>query len=150
MGLDLVAGLERGLRGEEGEVLHAYQDHLGFWTLGVGRLIDQRKGGGITREESAFLLHNDIDRKTDELYDRLPWARGLDPVRQGVLVAMAFQMGIDGLLGFKNTLALVQRGDYEAAAKGMLNSKWASQTPERAHRMSEQMRLGNWQFKPGF
>jgi lysozyme len=119
-------------------------------SLGVGRLIDQRKGGGITREESAFLLHNDIDRKTDDLFDRLRWALGLVPVRQAVLVAMAFQLGVDGLLGFKNTLALVQRGEYEAAAKGMLNSKWATQTPERAHRMSEQMRLGRWQFKPGY
>ena len=34
------------LRRNEGEVLHAYQDHLGFWTIGVGRLIDKRKGGG--------------------------------------------------------------------------------------------------------
>jgi lysozyme len=28
---------------DEGRVRHAYQDHLGFWTIGVGRLIDQRK-----------------------------------------------------------------------------------------------------------
>lgn len=147
--MDLTMGLERGLRGEECEVLHVYKCSEGFWTLGVGRLVDERRGGGITREESAFLLHNDIDRHTDEVFDRLPWARKLDPARQGVLVAMAFQMGINGLLGFKNTLALIQAGNYEGAAKGMLNSKWASQTPERAHRMAEQMRCGAWQFKRG-
>lgn len=33
------------LRQEEGSVPHAYQDHLGFWTIGIGRLVDQRKPG---------------------------------------------------------------------------------------------------------
>jgi lysozyme len=59
-----------------------------------------------------------------------------------VLQAMAFQMGIDGLLGFTGTLAAVQRGDYEAAAKGMLASLWARQTPSRAGRMAAMMRQG--------
>ena len=141
--------LTRLLRGDEGEVLHAYQDHLGYWTIGVGRLIDKRKGGGISSEESAYLLANDIRDTSAELDRRLPWWRKLDEARQGVLLAMAFQMGVDGLLGFKNTLAMVQRGDYDGAARGMLESLWAKQTPERAKRMSEQMRTGQWMFKPG-
>ncbi|MEK7945714.1 glycoside hydrolase family protein [Pigmentiphaga sp. YJ18] len=141
--------LTRLLRGDEGEVLHAYQDHLGFWTVGVGRLIDKRKGGGITPDESAYLLANDIARREAELDRRLPWWRKLDPARQGVLLAMAFQMGIDGLLSFKNTLAAVQRGDYAAAKAGMRDSLWARQTPERAQRMADQMLTGTWQFKSG-
>lgn len=141
--------LKRLLRGDEDEVLHAYQDHLGYWTIGVGRLIDRRKGGGISPEESAYLLANDIRDKSAELDRRLPWWRKLDEARQGVLLAMAFQMGVDGLLGFKNTLAMVQRGNYDGAARGMLESLWAKQTPERAKRMSEQMRTGQWMFKPG-
>lgn len=142
--------MTRSLRGEEDEVLHAYTDHLGYLTIGVGRLIDKRKGGGITPEESAYLLKNDIDRKTDELNKRLPWWNKLDEARKGVLLNMAFQMGTDGLLGFKNTLAMIQAGNYEGAARGMLQSKWAQQTPSRAKRMAEQMRTGIWQFKPGF
>lgn len=146
----MLENIIRSLRGEEGEVLHAYNDHLGYVTIGVGRLIDQRKGGGITAEESAYLLKNDIDRKTDELNKRLPWWNKLDEARKGVLLNMAFQMGTDGLLGFKNTLAMIQAGNYEGAARGMLQSKWAQQTPSRAKRMAEQMRTGIWQFKPGF
>lgn len=133
------------LRFEEGEVLHAYQDNLGYWTIGVGRLIDRRRGGGISKEESAFLLNNDVRECEAALDARLPWWRDLNEPRRAVLIGMAFQMGMDGLLGFRNTLAMVQRGDYASAARGMLNSKWATQTPERAHRMSEQMRTGAWQ-----
>jgi lysozyme len=136
--------LTRQLRRDEGEVLHAYQDHLGYWTLGVGRLIDIRKGGGITSEEAAYLLSNDIDRKQAELVKQLPWTTTLDEARFGVLMNMAFQMGVKGLMGFKNTLAMIKDGEYEAAADGMLNSLWAKQTPERAKRLSEQMRTGIW------
>lgn len=140
----------RSLRGEEGEVLHAYNDHLGYTTIGIGRLIDKRKGGGITSDEAAYLLGNDIDKVIDQLNKRLPWWTKLDEARRGVLVNMAFQMGIDGLLGFKNTLAMIQAGSYEKAATGMLNSKWAQQTPDRAKRMADQMRTGQWKYKPGF
>lgn len=139
--------LIKQLRDEEGEVLHVYNDSMGFATIGVGRLIDKRKCGGITPEESAYLLGNDIAKVNAQLDTKLPWWRKLDEVRQAVIQGMAFQMGIDGLLGFKNTLKMIESGDYEGAGKGMLNSLWAKQTPARAKRMSEQMRTGEWQWK---
>ena len=139
------AELIKQLRRDEGEVLHAYSDSLGYLTIGVGRLIDKRKGGGITHEESAYLLNNDIERKHAELLKRAPWMANLDPARFGCLLNMAFQLGVDGLLGFKNTLAMVRAGDYAGAAAGMLQSLWATQTPERAKRLSVQMETGVWQ-----
>jgi len=141
----LKAELTAQLRRDEDEVLHAYPDHLGFLTIGVGRLIDKRKGGGITPEESAYLLNNDIDKRQAELLRRAPWMANLDPVRFGALLNMAFQLGVDGLLGFTNTLALIHAGDYPGAAAGMLNSKWAGQTPARAERLSKQILTGVWQ-----
>lgn len=139
------AELTKQLRRDEGEVLHVYNDSLGYATIGVGRLIDKRKGGGITPEESAYLLSNDIDKREAELLRRAPWMANLDPVRFGALLNMAFQMGVDGLLGFRNTLAMVRDGDYSGAAAGMLESTWAKQTPERAKRISDQMKTGVWQ-----
>lgn len=135
------------LEQEEGRVRSAYQDHLGYWTIGIGRLIDKRKGGGLSNSEIDLLLANDIAAKSEELFAQLPWARDLDPARRAVLLGMAFQMGTAGLLGFRNTLAMVERKDFEGAARGMLQSRWAAQTPARAHRMAEQMRAGAWQMK---
>jgi lysozyme len=137
--------LEDQLRRDEGEKLSAYQDHLGFWTIGIGRLIDSRRGGGISTDESTMLLRNDIARIRVELLQRLPWFVYLDSVRQGVLMNMAFQMGINGVMAFQQMLAKVQGGDYAAAADQMLQSKWATQTPERANRLAKQMRDGVWQ-----
>lgn len=133
------------LRRNEGEVLHAYQDHLGFLTIGVGRLIDKRKGGGISKEESEMLLKNDIDEVMFELNNRLPWYNALNDARKAVLMNMAFQLGMTGLMGFTKTLSLIEAGDYAQAADQMLRSKWASQTPNRASEMAEQMRTGQWQ-----
>lgn len=137
--------LEDQLRRDEGEKLSTYQDHLGFWTIGYGRMIDARKGGGISKDEATMLLRNDITRVRVELLQRLPWFVHLNPVRQGVLMNMTFQMGINGVMAFQQTLAKVQSGDYIAAADCMLQSKWATQTPERAKRLAIQMREGLWQ-----
>ncbi len=133
------------LKRDEGFKLAAYQDHLGYWTIGVGRLIDIRKGGGITAEEAEYLLANDIQRRTKDLSISLPWFDELDEARKGVLVNMAFQLGTNGLLNFKKTLESVRRGHYVAAANEMLQSKWADQTPMRAERLAKQMMTGVWQ-----
>jgi lysozyme len=142
--------LARQLRGDEGEKAFVYKDHLGFDTIGVGRLVDARKpGAGLRPHEITFLLNNDIDDRIDALTRKLPWFQDLDSVRQGVLLNMSFQMGVEGLLKFERTLALVQERKYDNAAHAMLQSKWATQTPARAKRMAEQMRTGIWQYTPG-
>jgi lysozyme len=67
-----------------------------------------------------------------------------DPARLAVLQSMAYQMGVKGLAAFKNTLQAVIERRWNDAAAGMLNSRWAKQTPERAQRHALQMRTGLW------
>jgi lysozyme len=142
--------LSRQLIGDEDKRAHVYQDHLGYWTIGIGRLVDKRKpGSGLRDVEMIFMLQNDIEDRMKQLTARLPWFATLDEARQGVLLNMSFQLGVDGLLGFKTTLGLVEKGDYAQAAEQMLSSKWANQTPARARRMSDQMRTGVWKFAEG-
>lgn len=130
---------------DEGVVLHAYQDSLGYWTIGAGRLIDKRKGGGISHAEALYLLNNDVTRHWDELVARFPWVEWLDPVRQTVLANLAFNLGVAGLATFVNTLAAVQRGDWTAAAAGLRGSKWYRQVQRsRSDRLIYMMRTGNW------
>lgn len=133
------------LRREEGCVPHAYQDHLGYVTIGVGRLIDKRKGGGLTDDEIDYLLRNDVERCIADLRKHLPFFDSLSEPRQAVLIGMRFQMGMTGLLGFRKALAEMERGDFTAAAEHMLDSRWATQTPGRAARMARQLSLGEWQ-----
>lgn len=67
-----------------------------------------------------------------------------NPAREAVLLSMAYQMGVAGLDGFKGTLASIAASRWDEAATGMLNSRWAKQTPSRAKRHAEQMRTGDW------
>ncbi len=132
------------LKGEEGRVPYAYQDSLGFWTIGDGILIDKRKGGALTEDEMDYILRNRVSKASASVIKALPWSATLDEPRFAVLVGMAYQMGLEGLLGFKNTLAAVQEGRWQDASIGMLGSAWARQTPARAQRMAEQMKTGAW------
>ena len=134
--------LRRLLVKEEGVVLHEYKDHLGYSTLGVGRLIDKQKGGGISLSEAFFLLDNDISRVEAQLDAAIPWWRGLNDVRQAVIASMAFQMGISGLLKFQNTLRAVQEGRWVDAAAGMRASLWYRQTRARAERAARALETG--------
>jgi lysozyme len=129
---------------EEGFRKHAYKDSLGYLTIGIGRLIDKRKGGGISYDEALFLLHNDIDDKEEELDQRLPWWRDLSENRQTVLLAMAFQMGVGGLLKFKRTLRAMRSGNWAEAGVRMRRSLWYRQTTSRAERMARVIETGNW------
>lgn len=126
----------------EGYRKSAYQDSKGYWTIGIGRLIDAKLKGGLTVEEAQYLLQNDLDRCAGELGDRLPWWSNLTPNRRYVLLNMCFNLGISRLLGFKNTLKMIEAGNYDGAAKGMLNSLWAKQVGKRANELAEQMRIG--------
>lgn len=133
------------LRRDEGEILHAYQDHLGYWTLGVGVLIDQRRGGGITAEESAYLLRNRVAMAEAALRQRFEWYGRLDEVRQAALLNMAYQLGVDGLSKFTKMLAALRDERWADAEQHALDSQWAKQTPERARRVARQLQTGEWQ-----
>lgn len=132
------------LKREEGCVLHAYPDHLGYMTIGVGRLIDKRKGGGISEAEADYLLDNDIAKTTIQLSAAFPWFNSLNDARKAVLIGMAFQMGMKGLISFKTTLAHIRDERFANAAESMRQSLWAKQTPARALRMATQMETGEW------
>ncbi|MBE7218619.1 MAG: lysozyme [Caulobacteraceae bacterium] len=131
--------LEALLRRHEGVRLRPYRDSVGKLTIGVGRNLDDV---GITPDEATVLLRNDIDRTGAGLDAALPWWSSLEPARRRVLMDMAFNLGVPGLLAFKLTLAAVRDGCFAEAADRMLQSRWATQVGERAKEMAAAMRTG--------
>lgn len=119
-----------------------YMDTVGKITIGYGRNLTDR---GISESEARYLLQNDITEHVNELKQAIHWFHALDNVRQEVLANMAFNLGVPGLLKFKNTLASVEEGNYQTAAHGMLDSKWARQVGSRATELARVMETGIWE-----
>jgi lysozyme len=142
------------LKKHEGLRSRVYQCTGGFDTIGYGYNLDANplaltnyeivllRKNGIEERIADWLLIRMIDQCTGQLAKSIDWFESLDEVRQAVLINMCFNLGLKGLLGFKNTLAFIKAGDYENAASNMLKSKWAGQVHGRAVELALQMRTG--------
>lgn len=132
------ATLKAELSLDEGRKSRIYVDTVGKVSGGIGRNLTDK---GFRDNEIDLMYQNDI-AETEAWLDRnLPWWRSLDPVRQRVLMNMAFNMQ-GKLLGFRNFLAAAQRSDWSTASAEMLDSLWARQVGDRAKRLASMMRSG--------
>jgi len=128
------------LKRHEGFRSRPYKCPGGAITIGFGRNLDAR---GISKVEAEQLLENDIQSCLNDLHKAFPdLMSSLSPNRQMVLINMCFNLGIDGLLTFRNTLKHIRLGDFQQASIEMLKSKWATQVGKRATELSEMMRIG--------
>lgn len=135
------------LLAEEGSKASVYQDHLGYWTIGVGRLVDARKGGRLRPDEVDMLLANDVRECVRDLTASTvlapAWRRCEGNAARAVaLISMRFQLGKTGLESFRTTLSLLATGNFEVAAHNARQSLWARQTPERAARVTRMIETG--------
>lgn len=137
--MSVIDTVKQRLRTEEGLRLKPYRCPAGKLTIGYGRNIQDV---GISKEEAEILLQNDINKTIQDLDKNIPWYKTLSENRQVVLIDMCFNLGLSEFLKFKNTLALIQKGDYLAASKAMLQSKWAKQVGKRSNELSDMMKLG--------
>lgn len=125
----------------EGLRLKPYRCTAGKLTIGVGRNLDDR---GITEAEAAALLDNDVNEVWKECSSRLAQFGfgSLDDTRQHVLLDLAFNLGVDGLLKFRKFLAALGAKDFNAASREMLDSTWAKQVGDRAVELATMMKEG--------
>ncbi len=129
--------LRKEIDEDEGNVPYAYQDHLGYWTIGRGFLIDKAKGGRLPDKVNDFWLDYLIEEREKQLDQHIPWWRKLSDARQRALLSMSYQLGVSGLLGFPKMLGALQAGNWREAYRQALDSKWAkSDTPERAQKVA--------------
>lgn len=122
---------------DESFVPHVYKDSEGYWTIGHGILVDERRGGGITESESMFIMRNRLDKLISEIHTRWEWTRELSWKRQSALLQMAYNLGIGGLSRFNKMFAALKTRDYPLAAQEALDSKWATQVGDRAKRIAK-------------
>lgn len=119
-----------------------YRDSTGNLTIGVGHNLDVK---GISQAAIDQILKDDITDTRRGLSSIFSWFNSLDPVRQDVLVDMAFNLGVGGVLAFRKMLAAVKAGEWAIAADEMLDSKWAIQVGNRAKELAQMMEEGSYE-----
>ena len=140
---------------DEGKVLHAYFCSEHHKTVGIGHKVlgtdvendldiygigadvadDQR----ISEDRCYELFQGDVQIAIDgceKIYGN--WEE-LPQEAQHILVNMCFQLGQGGLGKFKNLKVAIEDYQWQRASMEMLDSRWASQTPERAERLKLRM-----------
>jgi lysozyme len=113
--------LKDSVKHYEGLKLKPYVCPAKKLTIGYGRNLQDN---GISKNEAELLLENDLFNIKLILEDKIKFFHSLDDVRQNVLIEMAYNMGVTGLLKFKNTLNYLKNKDYEKASIEMLDSQW--------------------------
>jgi lysozyme len=95
----------------------------------------------ITEDESEAVLAIKIKKIIKSFEEAEPYMNKLPLSIQSILVEMSYQMGISGVLKFKNMWTALRAGDYKEAAKHGLDSSWYRQTPQRAKELMDRMAL---------
>ena len=111
-----------------------YKDTLGIDTIGYGFAI---KDLVMDEDIAEMVLRRKLDALIDRVNRRFDFIAEMPTEVQDVIYEMCYQMGVTGVSKFKKTLAYLENNEFKMAAKEMLDSRWARQTPNRAKKLSE-------------
>lgn len=129
---------------EEGYSSTPYLCSEGYVTVGLGTRLHTELGLepndfpiSVTPKIAEAWLHMRVAKHERKLSRRTEVGRifnKLDDDRRAIILSMSYQMGTTGVVKFKKMWKALDAGDYKQAAIEALDSRWATQTPERAHR----------------
>ena len=135
--------IKRILAFEEGFRLKPYLCSAGYVTIGFGTKLHNLKGMNpanfpltINEKIATEMLNDDLEEVINAL-QRSKHGKtfnGLSQTRKDIIISMAYQLGVSGVMKFKKTWKYLAAEMYDAAAVEMLDSKWNLDTPERAGR----------------
>ena len=111
-----------------------YKCTEGYYTIGYGFAI---KDLIMDEDIAEMILRRKLDSLIDKADKKFIFLKNLPVVVRDVIYEMCYQMGVTGVSKFKKTLAYLENNEFKMAAKEMLDSRWARQTPNRAKKLSE-------------
>lgn len=121
----------------EGKKNSLYLDSEGKNSIGIGHCLDTKpisdRAVAVIFEDDCMDVERDLTKLVYD-FDRLPERA------QMVLFDMVFQLGLEGVRGFKKMLLAIQERDWDKAADECLDSKYYRQTPSRCEENAEMLR----------
>ena len=143
----MISSVQELIERDEGRKLWPYKDGYGKPTWGVGHLL----ADPLTPDVIALLnqaidlqFQHDLGAATDGLMAHLPWFASVNPIRQAVLIDMAFNLGVAGLMTFTTFLSCMESGQWAAAAADLRGTLVYRQLPGRYERLATMIHTGQW------
>jgi lysozyme len=131
--MSLIESIKEG----EGYRAKVYKCTEGYDTIGYGFAIKDLE---LDEEVCDLILDKKLDKLIDATNNKFPFLRELPQDKCEVIFEMVYQLGLNGVSMFKKMLKALERKDYDKASAEMLDSLWAKQTPNRAIKLSNQMK----------
>ena len=131
--MSLVDSIKQG----EGYRAKVYKCTEGYDTIGYGFAIKDLE---LDEEVCDMILDKKLDKLIDATNNKFPFLRELPQDKCEVVFEMVYQLGLNGVSKFKKMLKALEDKDYDKASVEMLDSLWAKQTPNRAKKLSNQMK----------
>ncbi|MDD4060464.1 MAG: glycoside hydrolase family protein [Kiritimatiellae bacterium] len=137
----------------EGRRLTPYRCPAGARTIGVGWNLDAnappddiarhlQAHGSITDAMADRLLKISVRRAVADCRVLFPAWDGIDPARRMALTDFVFQLGFARARCFVHAIAAINTRRWDDAARHLLDSAWARQTPRRAREVAEIIETG--------
>lgn len=124
-----------GFRGE------VYLDTEGKLTCGWGHHL--WVGSRVPLEVCEAFFKQDVAAAVSSYQTILPHLRKkLNTIRARVVVEMIYNMNLQKVLQFRKMWEAIEIGDFETAAREMVQSHWHEQVGQRAVELAEIMRTG--------
>lgn len=148
-----------GLLDAEGSRNTVYKDQYGNRTVGIGFNMDDGSAkdrwrqAGIAKDfervrrgeealnpsEIAQLAQTSYNVAQNDAKALIPSFDNLSQNRKDAITQISYQMGGPRLSEFKPTIALIEKGDFKEAARRLLMSKYATQTPGRVRKLARML-----------
>jgi lysozyme len=114
------------LKVDEGFRPKKYLDTRGLETIGYGFCID----AGISEHVASALLTAQVEECWNAVM-AFWWANQLDEVRLSVVLELAFNNGVNGLLHYPKMITAIGAKDWQSAHDELLDSDAARALPNR-------------------
>jgi len=115
----------------------------GALTIGWGHNIDQSAGGpGMSLAVANFQLLEDMAECELDLKMIHPEFDTFTDARKGALVNVRFQLGPNKYRGFKQMIAAVNSGQWQEAARQLVDSKMGREQVARTARRARALETG--------
>ena len=122
------------IKESEGFRSRVYKDTLQIDTIRFGFAI---KDLHLDEDIATMILERKIAELRIRVNNKFPFITDMPKDVQDVLIEMCCQLGVNGVSKFRKTIKHLQDHNFKEAAIEMLDSKWATQTPNRAKKLSD-------------